>query len=72
MLVTVGVLGVILPGMMGTPAIIAGGLVLWPGTFGKLEAWFQRRYPDIHKQGMRQVDRYLDDLQRRYSDRAMH
>jgi hypothetical protein len=68
MLVSVGVLGMVLPGMMGTPAIIAGGMVLWPGTFGKLESWFQRRYPEMHKQGMRQVSRYLDDLERRYSD----
>jgi hypothetical protein len=67
MLVSVGVLGVVLPGMMGAPAIIAGGLVLWPGTFGKFESWFQRRYPEMHKQGMRQVSRYLDDLERRYS-----
>ncbi len=68
MLVSVGVLGTLLPGMVGTPAIIAGGMVLWPGTFGKLESWFQRRYPELHKQGMRQISRYLDDLERRYSD----
>jgi hypothetical protein len=68
MLVSVGVAGMVLPGIMGTPALIAGGLVLWPGTFGKVEEWFQRRYPDLHKQGMRQVSRYLDDLERRYSD----
>jgi hypothetical protein len=67
MLVSVGVLGFVLPGMVGTPAIIAGGLVLWPKTFGKIESWFQRRYPELHKQGMRQVSRYLDDLERRYS-----
>jgi hypothetical protein len=67
MLVSVGVLGVVLPGMMGAPAIIAGGMVLWPGTFGKVESWFQRRYPELHKQGMRQISRYLDDLERRYS-----
>jgi hypothetical protein len=68
MLVSVGVVGALLPGMVGTPAIIAGGVVLWPGTFGKLENWFQRRYPALHKQGMRQVCRYLDDLERRYSE----
>jgi hypothetical protein len=67
MLISVGVIGVVLPGMMGTPAIIAGGMVLWPGTFGKLESWLQSRYPELHKQGMRQVSRYLDDLERRYS-----
>ena len=68
MLVSVGVLGTFLPGMVGTPALIAGGMVLWPGTFGKLESWFQRRYPELHRQGMRQVSRYLEDLDRRYSD----
>jgi len=68
MLVSVGVLGWILPGMAGTPALIAGGLVLWPSTFGKVEEWFQRRYPVLHKQGMRQVGRYLDDLEQRYPD----
>ena len=68
MLVTVGVLGWILPGMAGTPALIAGGLVLWPGAFGKVEEWFQRRYPELHRQSMRQVGRYLDDLEQRYPD----
>jgi uncharacterized membrane protein YbaN (DUF454 family) len=37
MLVSVGVLGFVLPAVAGTPAIVAGGLVLWPRTFGKLE-----------------------------------
>jgi hypothetical protein len=68
MLVSVGVLGWILPGMAGTPALIAGGLVLWPNTFGKVDEWFQRRYPVLHKQSMRQVRRYLDDLEQRYPD----
>jgi hypothetical protein len=66
MLVSVGALGVVLPGMMGTPAVIAGGLVLWPSTFGKVERWFQRRYPAAHREGMKQIGRYLDDLDRRY------
>ncbi len=68
MLVSVGVLGSVLPGMIGTPALIAGGLVLWPRAFSKVEEWFQRRYPILHKQGMRQVGRYLDDLEQRYPD----
>jgi hypothetical protein len=66
MLVSVGVLGFVLPGVMGTPAIIAGGLVLWPKTFGKVETWFERRYPSLYRRGMRQVGRYLDDLDRRF------
>jgi hypothetical protein len=68
MLVSVGLLGLVLPGMAGAPAILAGGLVLWPGTFGKLETWFERRFPKLHGQSMRQIERYVDDLNRRYPE----
>jgi len=67
MLMTVGVLGFILPGVVGTPAAIAGGLVLWPKTF-KVENWFERRFPQIHKQSLFQINRYLNDLESRYPD----
>jgi len=66
MLVTVGVLGSVLPGMIGTPILLAGGLVLWPSRLGRVESWFERRFPNAHRQGMRQVSRFLDDLERRY------
>jgi len=66
MLMTVGVLGFILPGVVGTPAAIAGGLVLWPKAFGKVENWFERRFPKIHKQSLYQINRYLNDLESRY------
>ena len=65
MLITAGIVGLILPGP-GTPAIIAGGLALWPKAFGKLEAWLEERYPRIHRQSMHQIDRFLNDLERRY------
>jgi hypothetical protein len=68
MLVSVGVVGFVMPGMAGAPAVLAGGLVLWPKTFGKVESWFHRRFPDLHQRGMQQVGRYLDDLERRYPD----
>ena len=68
MLMTVGVLGFILPGVVGTPAAIAGGLVLWPKAFGKVENWFERRFPQIHKQSLYQINRYLNDLESRYPD----
>ena len=68
MLMTVGVLGFVLPGVVGTPAAIAGGLVLWPRTFGKVENWFERRFPKIHKQSLYQINRYLNDLESRYPD----
>ncbi|WP_148592870.1 hypothetical protein [Aquisphaera giovannonii] len=70
MLVTVGALGLVLPGVVGAPAAIAGGLVLWPGTFGTVEGWFERRFPKAHRKGLNQIHRYLDDLERRYPDLA--
>jgi hypothetical protein len=66
MLVSVGALGLVMPGMAGAPAILAGGLVLWPGAFGRLEGWFQRQYPKVYDRGMQQIDRFLDDMDRRY------
>ncbi len=66
LLASVGVLGFVLPGMAGAPALVAGGLVLWPRTFGKVESWFEGRFPDTHRKSMRQVGRFLDDLDRRY------
>jgi len=65
MLITAGIVGFILPGP-GTPAIIAGGLVLWPKAFGKLESWLEHRYPGIHRQSMKQIGRFLNDLEKRY------
>ena len=65
MLITAGIVGFILPGP-GTPAIIAGGLVLWPNAFGKLETWLEQAHPRVHKKGMQQINRFLSDLQKRY------
>jgi hypothetical protein len=66
MLMTVGVLGLVLPGIVGTPAFLAGGLVLWPKGFGKVENWFERRFPQMHKQSLHQINRFLDDLEGRF------
>ncbi len=65
MLIAAGIVGIVLPGP-GTPAVIAGGLALWPNAFGKLESWFERKYPDVHKKGMKQIGRFLTDLEKRY------
>jgi hypothetical protein len=67
MLVTAGIVGFILPGP-GIPAIVAGGLVLWPKGFGKLESWLERAHPKVHREGMQQINRFLSDLQKRYPD----
>jgi hypothetical protein len=68
MLVSVGTLGLVLPGLMGTPALIAGGLVLWPGTFSRVDGWLRRRNPGLYHRGMKQLGRFLDDLERRYPE----
>lgn len=65
MLITAGIVGFILPGP-GAPAIIAGGLVLWPEAFGKLESWLERAHPKVHREGMKHINRFLSDLQKRY------
>jgi hypothetical protein len=66
LLILIGTAGVLLPGPVGTPFLIAGGISLWPKAFNRLERWFQRRCPTMHSTGMEQILRYLDDLERRY------
>ena len=65
-LLTVGIAGVLLPGPVGTPLLVAGGLVLMPKLFGRMERWLERRFPGLHGHGMRYVDRFIDDFERRY------
>ena len=65
LLIAAGVVGLILPGP-GTPALIAGGVALWPGAFSKLELWLEQRHPDVHQKSMNQIGRFLDDLEKRY------
>jgi hypothetical protein len=65
MLVSAGLIGVVLPGP-GAPALVAGGLMLWPGAFGKVERWIHRRFPEAHRKGIGHINRFLSDLERRY------
>jgi hypothetical protein len=66
LLLTLGVLGLILPGPLGTPALVAGGVVLWPGTFGRVSRWMEARYPRFTRAGNRQIARFVSDMDRRY------
>jgi hypothetical protein len=70
LLMIVGIGGLLLPGPVGSPFFLLGLVTLWPSAFGKLEAAFQNRFPRIHREGMRQVKRYLTDLERRYPSSA--
>ncbi|NDE34904.1 MAG: hypothetical protein EBY15_09320 [Gammaproteobacteria bacterium] len=66
LLFTAGVLGIILPGIIGTPFLIVGSLIIWPGTNQRAERWLKGQSPKMFKGSIRQVNRFLDDLERRY------
>ncbi|MBI1322923.1 hypothetical protein GC170_07030 [bacterium] len=65
LLIAIGIAGIPLPGP-GIPFILAGGLVLWPRTFGPLDDRFRKSYPKSHGQVARILKRFDDDLSRRY------
>jgi hypothetical protein len=54
------------PGPFDLSLMLAGGAALWPRGLRKLEGWAQRRFPKAHRSGVNFLERYLDDLERRY------
>ncbi len=66
LLLVVGIGGVLLPGPVGTPFVIMGGVVLWPKLFQRAESYFTRKFPKTYRKSIRQLDRFLDDLEHRY------
>ena len=66
MMVFVGVLGVALPGIIGTPFLIAGVAMLAPGGPKTLLRWADREPTGFMHTGLKQMGRWLDDLERRY------
>jgi len=62
LLITAGVVGLVVPGVLGTPFLLAGALVLAPGGTKLLSRW-------VGHSGMRQIGRFLDNLERRYPHR---
>lgn len=66
LLVTAGVVGVVMPGVLGVPFLLLGGLILTPATNRRAESWLAGHAPGVLKGSMRQVNRFLDDLERRY------
>ena len=65
-LVYVGVLGVVLPGIIGFPFVIAGGAILLPGGPKLLTRWMGSKPPPVVHAGMKQITRLVYDLERRY------
>jgi hypothetical protein len=66
LLIVAGIGGLLFPGPIGTPFLIVGGIVLWPKVFERVEIRFRNRFPKLHRQSMRQIKRFLADLEQRY------
>ena len=62
LLITAGVVGLVVPGVLGTPFLLAGFLVLIPGGTKLLSRW-------ASPSAMRPIGRFLDNLERRYPRR---
>jgi hypothetical protein len=61
-LITAGVVGLVVPGVLGTPFMLAGALILAPGGTKLLSRW-------VGHSRMCQIGRFLDNLERRYPHR---
>lgn len=70
LLMTAGVVGMVMPGVLGTPFLVLGGLILMPATSQRAEHWLAGHSPRIFKGSIRQINRFLDDLERRYPRRG--
>jgi hypothetical protein len=66
LLVVAGIGGLLLPGPVGTPFLLVGGVVLWPRAFSRAEEYFERKFPKMHRQGVKHITRFVHDLERRY------
>ncbi len=66
MMITVGILGVVLPGLIGTPFLVTGIAVLAPGGPELLTRWVRENPNWVVLTGLKQMGRWLDDLERRY------
>src|SRR5262249_54301332 len=59
LMVSVGVLGVVLPGQPGTPFLLAGAAVLTPGGPRMLVRWAKRKPNGVVHGGLKLVGRWL-------------
>jgi hypothetical protein len=65
-LITAGVIGLIAPGIIGWPFVVAGAFVLAPGGTRRLARWAGRKPRKHAHAALRQICRLVDDLERRY------
>ena len=64
LLLIIGVGGLMLPGPVGSPFLVFGGVILFPRAFRKVDRGMQERFPNAYREGMRQVKRFVGDLER--------
>lgn len=65
-LISAGLVGLVMPGIIGTPFLIMGALALWPGNRKTVERWRKGHSPKIFHGSMKQINRFLDDLEKHY------
>lgn len=66
LLIYLGVLGLVVPGVIGFPFLIAGAAVMTPGGPARFSRWAARKRRPLVSLGLRQIVRMIDDLDRRY------
>jgi hypothetical protein len=66
MLLTVGLAGVVLPGVIGLPFLLAGSVIMMPKTTNKLKNSLGFKDSEEADYAIKQINRFLDDLDRRY------
>ena len=54
------------PGPFDLSLMLSGGLVLWPHGLRGVERWTREHWPCAHRTSTRFLNRYCDDLNRRY------
>ena len=69
LLIVSGIGGILLPGPVGTPFLVLGCLMLWPKAFHGLGICLESHFPKMHHHGVKQINRFLDDLEQRYPPR---
>ncbi len=66
LLIYVGFLGFVLPGVVGFPFLVAGLGIVTPGGRKRVARWVGKNPPRFVHFSVRQISRLVDDLDRRY------
>lgn len=68
LLVASGLIGFVVPGVFGLDLLALGTFMLWPGNQRRIESWLAGHpsTPRIFRGSIKQVNRFLDSLERRY------